>query len=229
MPFRRKIENKNFISGYQAHQKKQSSLTCSLCTFISTFAIHPHYRLTHITRMLHSWAIYFKKGIVMKRILLCIALMGTVTIKAMDLKADFKNNNNIDLVTAEQKRLAEKGRKNAQQQAIAALAATLSQENAAQKNTITNLEKEISSLQSKLFFWRTPAILAGLAASVYGSWLIYEWWNGESVAPMPMETAIDEDDEKASALDDETSQPSAPSMEDVKDVFTVPNTTPPGN
>jgi len=121
-------------------------------------------------------------------------------------------------------------------------------ENAQQKETITKLEKEISSLQAKLFFWRTPAILAGVAAAAYGSWVAYEWWTGNDTTSPVSETSNETpsiepstDDASSTNSDDDTqdqnstvASPDESSQEDAApatshDVLTVPNSTPPGS
>jgi hypothetical protein len=187
----------------------------------------------------------------LKRILIVMAVAGSsVALQAMD-------GGGRDAFAAERERLEEKGRKLAQQQAVIAAMTTLRAENAQQKDTITKLEKDVSALSAKLFFWRTPAILAGVAAAAYGSWFAYEWWTGKDNSstvnePVSSEVASNEastndasstsadsdaQDQNSPASPDESSQDAAAASQtnsDVAptishDVLIVPNSTPPGS
>ncbi len=184
----------------------------------------------------------------LKRILIVMALAGSsVALKAMDedvLKTAFGKF---------EAKTKEKEKETAEIRHALEIAQKRGVENKAQKDTITKLEKDVSSLQAKLFFWRTPAILAGLAAAAYGSWVAYEWWTGNDnsnpVSEIPSsETSSDDasstnsdgdtqDQNSAVASPDESSQDAAPvdttssdSASTIShDVLTVPNSTPPGS
>jgi hypothetical protein len=152
----------------------------------------------------------------LKRILIFAALVGT----PLALTAMSKEE-----VDAWRKSLAEEQKKIAMQQAVFNKLNTLEQENIQQEDEIKKLKTEISSLNAKLFFWRTPAIITGVAAAVYGSWMVYGWWTGN-------DNSITFDDASfASESDEQDVQPSAPelsALENSQNEFGVPNNTPPG-
>jgi hypothetical protein len=179
----------------------------------------------------------------LKRILIVMAVAGSsVTLRAMDeevLKTAFGK---LEAKTKETSEILH----------ALEIAKKRNAENAAQKDTITKLEKEISNLNAKLFFWRTPAIVAGVAAAAYGSWIAYEWWTGNDNSTAVSEVASNEttaDDASSTNADsdqqdqnnppspDESSQNAAPATQtnsDVAptishDVLIVPNSTPPGS